>query len=489
MHFLRRWLVVGISLTTALTGLVVVLGEGPAAADTATFTSGAIGSSGNTPAFNQSGPWSMAWSYDCSSFGSAGNFSVSINQPGNDLSEDIGPNELGNGGSGTDFYYDTGTFSLAVNSECDWSITVTPNGAGDASTPVGFSSAGTGDSGDTAQFHVSSAWTMAWTYDCSAFGSEGNFSVNITQPPGDLTSDIGPNELGTGGSGTDSYADTGSFSLDIDSECSWTITVTSAASSTPPPAPKPAPAPAPPTAVGIASTPDGGGYWIAYSNGAVSPHGDAGNYGGVSDLVLNAPINHIVATPDGKGYWLVAADGGTFSEGDAHFYGSTGGLRLNAPVVDMAPTPDGGGYWLVASDGGIFSYGDAAFHGSTGSLHLNQPVVGMAPDSSTGGYWLVARDGGIFAFDAPFYGSTGGIHLNKPVNGMAATQDGLGYWFVASDGGIFDYGDAPFHGSAGSLILNKPVVGMAPDYATGGYWLLGSDGGIFSYDAPFLGAQ
>ena len=262
------------------------------------------------------------------------------------------------------------------------------------------------------------------------------------------------------------------------------VFVVGGTNTTPPPATWCIP---PSKAVGLASTPDGGGYWIAYSNGAVSPHGDAGNYGGVSNLTLNAPINHIVATPDGRGYWLVAADGGTFSEGDAQFYGSTGSMHLNAPIVDMAPTPDGGGYWLVGADGGIFSYGDAVFHGSTGSLHLNQPVVGMAPDYGTGGYWLVARDGGIFAFDAPFYGSTGSIHLNKPVNGMAATQDGLGYWFVASDGGIFDYGDAPFHGSSGSLVLNAPIVGMAPDFATGGYWLLGSDGGIFSYDAPFLG--
>ena len=39
---------------------------------------------------------------------------------------------------------------------------------------------------------------------------------------------------------------------------------------------------------------------------------------------LNAPIVGIAATPDGGGYWLVAADGGVFSFGDAHFYGSTG---------------------------------------------------------------------------------------------------------------------------------------------------------------------
>ena len=80
--------------------------------------------------------------------------------------------------------------------------------------------------------------------------------------------------------------------------------------------------PAPPpvaAAVGIAATPDGGGYWIAWDNGTVTFHGDAGAYGDASGLDLVQPITHIVATPDGRGYWLVAADGGTFAFGDAGF--------------------------------------------------------------------------------------------------------------------------------------------------------------------------
>ncbi len=254
--------------------------------------------------------------------------------------------------------------------------------------------------------------------------------------------------------------------------------------------PTPTPAPAAATAVGMASTPDGAGYWIAYSNGAVHAHGDASNVPNELDTThLNAPITHIVATPFGEGYWLVAADGGIFTFGNAPFYGSMGGQHLNAPVVDVAPTPDGGGYWLVASDGGIFSFGDAQFHGSTGNIHLNKPVVGMAADPNGQGYWLVATDGGIFAFNAPFYGSTGNIVLNKPVNGMAALPNGQGYWMVASDGGIFSFGSAQFYGSAGGIHLNAPIVGMAATPSGTGYWLLGSDGGIFTYNAPFYGAD
>ncbi len=46
------------------------------------------------------------------------------------------------------------------------------------------------------------------------------------------------------------------------------------------------------------------------------------------------PIMGIAATPDGGGYWLVASDGGIFSFGDAGFFGSSGPHL--APIVGMA---------------------------------------------------------------------------------------------------------------------------------------------------------
>ncbi len=73
----------------------------------------------------------------------------------------------------------------------------------------------------------------------------------------------------------------------------------------------------------------------------------------------------MASTPDGGGYWLVASDGGIFAFGNANYWGSTGGQQLNAPIVGMAVAPGGFGYWLVASDGGIFTFGNAQFYGST----------------------------------------------------------------------------------------------------------------------------
>jgi len=351
-----------------------------------------------------------------------------------------------------------------------------PSG-GNASEPIAsytttFTSSRTGSSGQTPRFLEQGPWALGWSYQCP---STGNFIVDVNQPSDDLTSDIGPNELGTNGAGIDYYTDSGIFSLSvITAGCTWTLNVDGSL----------------PTPVsGMAAAPWGNGYWLTDAGGGVNPHGGAENYGSMALQHLNAPVTHIVSTRDGQGYWLVASDGGTFAFGDAPFYGSMGGQHLNAPVVDIAPTLDGQGYWLVASDGGVFAFGDAGFYGSMGGRHVNKPIIGVAPDYETGGYWLVASDGGVFAFNAPFLGSMGGTRLAQPVNGMAATPDGDGYWMVASDGGLFSFGDARFHGSMGGQAISAPIVGMTTDLLTGGYWLVGADGSIFAFNAPYFGAD
>jgi hypothetical protein len=242
----------------------------------------------------------------------------------------------------------------------------------------------------------------------------------------------------------------------------------------------------------IVPTTPGQGYYTYEATGLITGFGND-NYliylGDLSAETLDAPIVGMAITPDGGGYWLVAADGGMFAFGDAHYYGSMGGKTLNEPIVGMSATPDGGGYYLVASDGGIFAFGNAPFYGSMGGKPLNKPIVGIAADPAGNGYWEVASDGGIFSFGpAPFYGSTGNITLNKPVVGMTPTANGKGYWFVATDGGIFAYGDAAFHGSTGSLHLAAPIVGMATASNGAGYWLVASDGGIFAFNVPFYGS-
>jgi hypothetical protein len=233
------------------------------------------------------------------------------------------------------------------------------------------------------------------------------------------------------------------------------------------------------------------GIVLAGRDGGVFNYGTAPFAGSMGSRTLNAPVVGIAATPDGGGYWEVASDGGVFNFGDAAFYGSMGGQHLNAPVVGIAATPDGRGYWLVAADGGVFNFGDAAFHGSMGGQHLNAPVVGVAA-SDGGGYWLVASDGGVFNYGkAGFFGSAGGQRLNAPVTGIAATPDGGGYWLAGSDGGVFNYGNAGFYGSVPGqgIVGQPPVVGISRTPTGAGYWLVGSSGAVYTYgDAAFLGS-
>ena len=172
----------------------------------------------------------------------------------------------------------------------------------------------------------------------------------------------------------------------------------------------------------------------------VLPFGDASDHGSMAGQTVDAPIVGIAATPDGGGYWETDSGGGVYSFGDAGFYGSMGGRPLSSSVVGMAASPDGRGYWEVAADGGIFSFGDAGFHGSAAGRHPGVPITGMATNRDGGGYWEVGADGGVFAFgNAPFEGSGASSEPQAPVVGIASTP-GNGYWEAAggSDLGIFE---------------------------------------------------
>jgi len=83
----------------------------------------------STKQFAVGGDWSLKYSYDCTSFGSQGNFQVSEQGGSNDGLPLV--NELGKKGSDVTYQHsDAGTHSLSVNSECSWTVTVTDGDAG-----------------------------------------------------------------------------------------------------------------------------------------------------------------------------------------------------------------------------------------------------------------------------------------------------------------------------------------------------------------------
>jgi hypothetical protein len=73
--------------------------------------------------------WDETYTYDCTSFDAVngGNFITSITGFGGaQFTTDSGVNELGVSGQGVEHYFDTGTFNIAVDTECPtWTDTVT----------------------------------------------------------------------------------------------------------------------------------------------------------------------------------------------------------------------------------------------------------------------------------------------------------------------------------------------------------------------------
>jgi 3D (Asp-Asp-Asp) domain-containing protein len=175
------------------------------------------------------------------------------------------------------------------------------------------------------------------------------------------------------------------------------------------------------------------------SVGGTTP-GTVGNFGaapalGPASNVSTVPLTGMASTPDGQGYWLVAADGGIFTFGDAGFFGSLGGSALNQPIVGMASTPDGRGYWLVAADGGIFTYGDANFFGSLGA-NPQAKAVGVGVSAGGQGYWIATTTGSpaddgfgqasltpLGTFTVTCYALTGGTASGVTTNAATVAVD------------------------------------------------------------------
>jgi hypothetical protein len=381
----RSWprLVSLTALALALGSSGFALAAAPAGADStvdSSFNSDEVGTSGSTPSFTMSTPWTLDWSYSCSDYAQGGSFSLTLEQAAGGQPVSPGVASTGERGGGYVTETETGNFTISVTSACSWSLEMYPTGSvpvvlGPPETVTGTAKPNPTYVGIAADPGGNGIWTVR--------------ADGIVQGSLGAIVDGDPGELGLNA-----------------------------------------------PIVSIAAGRHGG-YDVLAGDGGVFSYG-VGFYGSTGGMKLNRPIDGMAVTHDGMGYWLVASDGGVFSFGDAPFLGSAGSQHLNQPVVGMVAY--GNGYTLVAADGGVFNYG-TTFLGSLGSLHLDAPIVGMAATPDGGGYWLLARDGGVFSFgDAPFLGS--GVGSGKTFTGITSTPDGSGYWLVASDGTILNFGRA-----------------------------------------------
>ena len=232
---------------------------------------------------------------------------------------------------------------------------------------------------------------------------------------------------------------------------------------------------------GMAATPGDAGYWLATSDGGVFAFGDAGYYGSVPGLGLgpagpgpgrrlSAPIVGMAATPDGGGYYLVSEDGGVFAFGDARYYGTCATAKsCGAPAVAIVTDASGRGYWLLLANAQMVPFGDAA-RVSDGdcqdqAAQDHTPAVAAAPTIDGYGYWVVLQDGTTCAEgDAVSQGiweSQGPTDAANPAVAIITDKEGQGAWLAMSKGNVDRYGDAPRLGDLNGQYLPYPVVAAA----------------------------
>lgn len=83
----------------------------------------------NTADFTTGDNWSIAYTFNCASFGARGNFQIYV-YDGSDL-VGVPANELAMKGGATSYEHgDSGTHYLEINSECAWTVKVTDGDGG-----------------------------------------------------------------------------------------------------------------------------------------------------------------------------------------------------------------------------------------------------------------------------------------------------------------------------------------------------------------------
>ena len=216
-----------------------------------------------------------------------------------------------------------------------------------------------------------------------------------------------------------------------------------------------------------------------------------------SNVAYNFPVVGMASTPDGAGYWLVASDGGVFSYGDAPFLGSLGSLSLNAPIVGIGGARNGDGYRLVGSDGGVFTFGAATYYGSLGGQNITYPIAGIAVDPDGGGYWLLPNTNLPTATLGTWTGIEPSFMQFSGDSGNIVSDIDWSSWSTASAVGVGAWGyDNCVPDCAGGIVTDYPATITLSNPSDGRFTELTEDQSgpfgstfMFTLPGPALGAS
>ncbi len=164
------------------------------------------------------------------------------------------------------------------------------------------------------------------------------------------------------------------------------------------------------TATGIAYDAATGGYWVVSSDGRVrafhapslgGPRIHAGGWGQYASAVA------IASTNDGRGYYVLRANGGVEGFG-VPWHGSLAGLLLygaTAPVVAVGIATDAatGGYWVVTSNGRVTGFDAPVAPPSTLNTTTSgsMPTTAIASGVAGTGYYVLHSNGAVDTYLAP----------------------------------------------------------------------------------------
>lgn len=195
---------------------------------------------GLTRTFTVGAPWRITFNYFCiskigSSTPASGEFFTAIYEADGTDSMLTGPYRTAAQGAGAKTEGAAGDYVISVSSEsqCSWNLKVQaasghqgPQPTRAARLHIPHTIMNDNSSGDdsTPAFHVNDDWQLDWSYDCTKYGSAGNFIVEVENANGsDNVYDGGPNKLGRFDLGATREPRGGYLALQVISECDWTV--------------------------------------------------------------------------------------------------------------------------------------------------------------------------------------------------------------------------------------------------------------------------